>query len=80
MNWILFFFLGLLSSCGYKCSFQEEERVLSVQVPYIQGDVDAQLNNELVYQLAACGRFSPVKTGGDVILKITILSTSPDKI
>ncbi len=71
----------VLSACEYKCAFQDrEETALSIEVPYIQGDMDAQLNSSLIYELTASGRFSPVQKGGDLLLKVSFVSNAQDRI
>ncbi len=78
-------FLCILSSCGYRYSLDEPvdgslSKEVSITVPYISGDSEALLNNELVYQLASSGNFRVVQTGGDLLLKVEILSDSHDRI
>ncbi len=72
----------LLSSCGYHYTPQDGDssRSYTVTVPYIPGDSDATLNNELVYQLSASGHFRCVQSGGDYILQSKILSDTKSRI
>jgi len=71
-----------LSSCGYHYSAQEGDssRSYCLTVPYIPGDSDAALNNELVYQLSASGHFRCVRSGGDYILRSKIISDTKSRI
>ncbi len=76
-----FFLLLCLSSCGYQYRGQEDSsQAVLLQVPYIPGDVDAMLNNELVYHLTASGFATCVRSGGDFILDVEILSDEQDRI
>lgn len=73
--------LAFSASCGYRYSEGEEgESKLTVSIPYIAGDPDGLLNNELVYQLSATGRFSPVQKGGDYTLRVVLLSDTHERI
>jgi hypothetical protein len=72
--------LLLLSSCGYRYSSTEGESARTISVPYISGDPDAILNNELVYQLSASGEFSCVQSGGDLVLQVVLLSDTQERI
>lgn len=72
---------SLLSSCGYHFTptTYEGDRV-SISVPYIQGDPEATLNNQLTSTLARSGRFDCVQSGGDFMLQVVILSDTNSKI
>lgn len=73
--------LLLFSSCGYRYSPKESsESDLTISVPYISGDPDALLNNELIYQLSASGEFSPVQSDGDLILQVVLVSDTHERI
>ena len=76
------FAIATLSSCGYHYTSQDADasRSYTVTVPYIPGDSDAQLNNELVYQLSASGHFRCVQSGGDYILQSKIISDTKSRI
>lgn len=76
------FLLMALCSCGYRSSFSEEEmgETRTISIPYISGDPEALLNNELVYQLSASGRFSCVQSHGDLTLQVTLQSDSEERI
>ena len=70
-----------MSSCGYHYTSQQDSSAgSSITIPYIDGDLDATLNNALVYQLSASGQFAPVQSGGDLTLKIEILSDEKSRI
>ncbi len=69
----------LLGSCGYHYSSQEESG-RTISVPYISGDSDALLNNELVYQLSSSGEFSCLQSGGDFTLRVVVVSDTQERI
>lgn len=77
----VFGLLGLCS-CGYHSVSGEGESFspVTVSIPYIPGDPDAVLNNELVYQLSAGGRFICKQTGGDYVLQVRLLSDTKSRI
>lgn len=72
----------VVSSCGYHFSQSSSDSDLtySISVPYIQGDPDAYLNNELASQLANSGRFHCVQSGGDFTLQVVLLSDTNERI
>ena len=69
------------SSCGYHFTptAYEGERV-SISIPYIQGDPEAILNNELADVLSSSGRFTCVQSGGDLMLQVVILSDANNRV
>jgi hypothetical protein len=78
---LTFFVLLLLCGCGYRCTDRDANlSAMRIQVPYIAGDTSALLNNELVYQLAASGKFYPVQSGGDAIVQVEIIENTHDRI
>lgn len=68
----------LLAGCGYQ--FQEREDRLTLSIPYVQGDNEGQLTNELIRQFAYSGAYSYVKEDGNLILKVAILGDTTEKI
>lgn len=81
--WIVpFFCLAILSGCGYHYAGQEQSSAgaVLIQIPYIAGDPEASLNNELVYQCTASGEFTCVQSGGDLIVQVEILKDEHDRI
>lgn len=74
--------LLLFSACGYH--FEEEEfgqefrRTLSV--PYVEGDTQGQLTNELIRQIANSGRYEYVREGGSLTLHVEIVGDTSSKI
>jgi hypothetical protein len=77
----IFVLLLLLAGCHY--SFQEEGASLqgkTVTVPYILGDFEGKFTDELIRALAASGVFSPVQSGGELLLKVNVVSNENTKI
>ncbi len=74
-------FLLILCGCGY--SFEGSHPsggVLSISIPYIKGDVEGQLNNELAKALSTSGVFDYVQNGGELILEAGIIADGDDRI
>lgn len=69
----------LLTSCGYRYASQEQSG-RTISIPYISGDSDALLNNELVYQLSSSGEFSCLQSGGDFTLQVVLVSDTQERI
>jgi len=72
-------FALLCSGCGYRYAGMDSEPV-GISVPYIPGDVDGWLTNELVYQLGSSGYFICSQSGGEYTLQVEILSDSDERI
>jgi hypothetical protein len=51
-----------------------------VTVPYVQGDSDGSLTNELIRALAASGTFECVRQGGRYVLKVAVTADSSQRI
>ncbi len=81
-KWVCFFSLTTLLSCGYhyKPSEAAYADALDITVPYIVGDIDAVLNNELVYQMSSSGRFRCTQSGGVYVLQAKLLSDTQTRI
>jgi len=71
-----------MGSCGYQYRFHsvDSSEVATVEIPYIQGDSNALLHNALAYELSCSGHFRPVLSGGDLLLKVSLLEDSQDRI
>ena len=78
---VAFALATLFSSCGYHFTptTYEGEQV-SITIPYIQGDPEALLNNELANVFARSGRFTCVQSGGDLMLQVVILSDANNRV
>lgn len=66
---ILWLMSAVVTSCGYHLSDASDliRRRVTIQVPYIQGDVEGRLTSELIRQLAAAG-FCYTSSSSDRIL------------
>ncbi len=73
--------LLLVSGCAYHFDRGgEEERTVSISVPYIKGDLEGYLNSALVKALTDSGRFDCVQNGGELILEASIIGDGDDRI
>ncbi len=70
--------LFLLMSCGYH--FSGKDQKTSISIPYVQGDEEGTLVQELIKQIAASTSYEYVREGGDLILKTVILGSGSDQI
>jgi hypothetical protein len=71
----------VLSSCGYKFTPEEYDgEKISISIPYIQGDPEANLNNELISTITKSGRFTYAQNSSDYFLQVLILSDTNDYI
>ncbi len=82
MRRLIYIFSSIfLSSCGYHYTSQDDSgRSFTVTVPYIPGDSDAILNNEIVYQLSSSGQFQCVQSNGEYVLEVNLLSETQSRI
>ncbi len=82
MRWFVLIGLAICSSCGYRYLGEEKEGAAtrSITVPYITGDVEGLLNNELVYQLSSSGKFQCFQSGGEVTLRVAWMTEEHDRI
>ncbi len=70
-----------LCSCGYQSSYKpHQEEPISLNIPYIKGDVDALLNDALVYQFGSIGHFCCTGNDAEYILQVEILSDTQSRI
>lgn len=68
-------------SCGYR--FEGEDYSLqgkTISVPYIEGDFEGRLTDQLLRQLATSGQFRPVQNHGELLLKVKVISNVNTKI
>jgi hypothetical protein len=82
IGWLLAFICFCGSSCGYRLEEEELEDVgrISISVPFVKGDVDGQLTNAIVRELASTGSFRYVRDGGRYILLATVVQDHKEKI
>lgn len=80
MSRIFFFFIfaALFSGCGYH--FENQDERLSLSIPYVRGDNEGQLTNELIRQFAYSGGYDYVKDGGNLLLKVVVIGDGTEKI
>ena len=79
-GFILIIFAGSLFSCGYHFSQSPEGEKMSITIPYIQGDPESELNNELVAAFSQSGYFKCVHSQAEYFLQVVILSDDNDRI
>jgi hypothetical protein len=72
----------LVTGCNYRFEGKQSSVFsgTTISVPYIKGDFKGMLTDEVIRQLAASGQFTPVQSDGALLLKVTILSNSNQKI
>jgi len=73
-----FIFVALLTGCGYH--FEDQDERLSLSIPYVRGDNEGQLTNELIRQFAYSGGYTYVKDGGNLLLKVLIIGDGTEKV
>lgn len=81
MRILILFGALLLASCGYRFDgprYSSERPTISI--PYVEGDLGGQLTDELIRQIAASGFFEYRKEGGQLLLKVKVLSNNFQKI
>ncbi len=62
--------LLLLCSCGYH--FTDDDKKISVEVPYVRGDFEGMLTGHLIRELETSGEYEYTSRSGDQILKVSI--------
>lgn len=70
-----------MGSCGYR--FQEDkstEKVVTISIPYIKGDIEGQLNMELVRVLSSDPHFEYRQNGGMVVLEVAVVNDDDERI
>ncbi len=73
--------LLVLAGCHYRFEDQVcEERRVSLTIPYVQGDTDGMLTDELTRQCAQSGLFECVQNGGEYTLKVKMIADSNNRI
>lgn len=74
---VLFFFCLILGGCGYR--WQSENRP-TVTVPFVSGDEDGALTNEIVRALSASGLYEVRHRCGDYRLQVSIAASDIETI
>jgi len=81
MRKIPFLFVFLICcSCSYKCSLKDEYVHKSINIPYVEGDINGQLTAALIYQVSASGFFEYRQSLSDYKLQVIVNSLTNDKI
>ncbi len=71
----------MFSGCGYHFGLGElPDQYSTISIPYAKGDFDGAFTTEVIRQFATTGSFKYVRTGGDLILKITLIDFDDDNI
>ncbi len=63
--------------CGYH--FPDKDEKVSISIPYVQGDEEGALTQELIKQISASTFYEYVREGGDIILKTVILGSGSEQ-
>jgi hypothetical protein len=71
-------FLLCLTGCGYR--FQKPDERMTLSIPYVKGDQEGQLTNELIRQFARSGAYEYLREDGDLLLKVALVGASSEKI
>lgn len=69
--------LCMLVGCGYR--FQDAEKI-TISVPFVEGDYDGQLTNEIVQALATSGMYEYRQSSGRYVLQVAIKDDVQDKV
>jgi hypothetical protein len=75
----LFVFLQL-TGCYHMDGPGRNESLTSISIPYVQGDASGQLTNELVKQISGSGAFCYEQNGGQLLLKVKVITDGSEKI
>lgn len=70
-------FLLFFASCGYHIESGEK---IAISVPYVQGDIEGMLTNEIVRNLSTTTQFQYTQGDGNWLLQAKILSFGDDRI
>ncbi len=70
----------ILTACGYRSADFPSEEISTISVPYVQGDFEGALTDELIRQLSSSGRFEVVREGGSLILNVAIIGNASERI
>src|SRR5258706_12209157 len=71
----------LASGCGYHFEGNKVEgRTVTIAIPYIKGDLDGQLNAELLRALSSSGYFDCVQSGAELTLEASLTAEGDDRI
>lgn len=81
-RYLLITLMALASSgCGYRFEGSEEKGdLVTISVPYVNGDIEGQLNAELIKALSASGRFDCIQNQGQLVLEVSVIADADDRI
>ena len=79
MKGFLSLILLFLSGCGYHFEGNSDERV-SISIPYIKGDPEGRLNEELARAITTSGVFEYRQKGAELLLEAEIIADGDDRI
>ncbi|MBS0615083.1 MAG: hypothetical protein JSR58_00845 [Verrucomicrobia bacterium] len=70
--------LLFLCSCGYH--FTDNDKKVTIEVPYVKGDFEGMLTGQLIRELETNGHYEYTARGGEKILKVSIAGDGSDII
>lgn len=69
------------SSCGYRQGEHEAECFQrTINVPYVDGDIDGELTAAIVQEIATSGAYAYKSAGAELLLRVTIVEDSEENI
>lgn len=80
MRALLIVVVLLSSGCGYRFKEAGQDAEATISVPFIKGDSEGLLINELVQALSASGQFEYRRNNGNLLLHVNILSAGDERI
>jgi len=70
----------MATGCGYHFTDTSKDAQTTISVPFIKGDSEGILINELVLALSASGQFEYSRYNGNLTLHVSILSSGDERI
>ncbi|MBA3815094.1 MAG: hypothetical protein H0X29_00950 [Parachlamydiaceae bacterium] len=72
----------LFSCCGYHFNDNSglAAKYTSISVPYVEGDLDGSLTAAIIHEFVRSGSFEYRRTGGALVLKVSIIDDRNDNI
>lgn len=68
----------IFAGCGYHLTEEEEKPVISI--PFVQGDYEGQLTNELIRAILAGGQYHYSNHGGEYLVQVKVVGDHTDRI
>ncbi|MBS0620304.1 MAG: hypothetical protein JSS61_02465 [Verrucomicrobia bacterium] len=73
--------LLMCGGCGYRFQGEGSDQVIaSISVPYVKGDIDGLLTEELIRTLVETGRFDYTSSGGEWTLLVSVIGDGDERI